>query len=172
MKAVGPLERRILISKIGEIFADVLADVTAHVGEPKILVKDNNFRSWSRWSAVWFIEGQNNGFSLDLEGGGRILVKSWDVTSSFSALLNDIDQAESHLRRMIPPELLSQISEKEQVEQELRTFLSRAVWSYLLHRTHPDIQHKPGTPGFYRQQGEDAGLTAAQKIIEEERPSP
>jgi hypothetical protein len=169
VKVSGPHERRQEIARLSEIFEDVLADITLEAGEPKIVTAEAVRET--RWSAVWFIGAENNGFSLKREGG-FLTVKTWSDAVTSTTTVTDIEQVEMYLRKTLSPKLLPQISEKEAIEQELRGFLSRAVRSYLLYRTHPDIQHKPGSPAFYRQEGEDAGLIAAQKIIEEERPSP
>ncbi len=169
MKVTGPIERKREITWLGKIFESVLEDVIAEVGEPQMVAREA--KSQTRWSAVWFIGVENNGFSLVWQGGW-IIIKTWCQAVTSETTVSDMEQVEGHLRKTMPSKLLPQVSEREQIEQELRGFLSRTVWNYLLFRTHPDIQHKPGSPGFYRQQGEDAGLHAAQKIIEEERPLP
>lgn len=167
MKVSGPYERQQEITWLSKIFESVLADVIVEVGEPRLLSRESKIRT--RWSAVWFTDTENNGFSLVREGD-FLTIKTWSKAVTSTTTVTDIEQVEMYLRKTISPKLLPPVSQKEEIEQELRNFLSGAVWNYLLHRTHPDIQHKPGTPGFYRQEGEDAGLIAAQKIIEEEKP--
>jgi hypothetical protein len=169
VKVSGPIERKREITWLSKIFESVLADVIVEVGEPQLITRQA--KNETRWSAVWFIDAENNGFSLQRDGGW-LTVKTWCDAITSTSTVSDVEQVEGYLRRTMPPKLLPQVSEREQIEQDLRGFLSRAVWNYTLHRTHPDIQHKPGSPGFYRQEGEDAGLHAAQKIIEEERPLP
>ena len=169
MKVSGPIERKREITWLGKIFESVLADVIVEVGEPQMVAR--KAKNETRWSAVWFIGVENNGFSLVWQGGW-IIIKTWCDEVTSTTTVSDIEQVEGYLRKTMPPNLLPQISEKEVIEQELRNFLSQAVWSYRLFRTHPDIQHKPHSPGAYREEGESAGLHAAQKIIEEERPLP
>lgn len=167
MKVSGPIERKREITWLGKIFESVLADVIVEVGEPQMIAREA--KSQTRWSAVWFIGTTNNGFSLTWQGGW-IIIKTWCHAVSSTTTVRDMEQVETYLRKTMPPDLLPQVSEREAIEQELRGFLSRTVWNYRLYRTHPDIQHKPGSPGAYREEGESAALHMAQKIIEEEKP--
>lgn len=111
MKVTGPIERRREITWLGKIFESALADVILEVGEPQIIVREA--KNQTRWSAAWFINAENNGFSL-VWAGGWIIVKTWCRTVTSTTAVTDIELVERYLRKTMPTSLLAQASEREQ----------------------------------------------------------
>ncbi len=110
MKVSGPIERKREITWLGKIFESVLEDVIAEVGEPQMVAREA--KSGTRWSAVWFIGVENNGFSLVWQGGW-IIIKTWCQAVSSTTTVSDMEQVETYLRKTMPPDLLPPVIEEE-----------------------------------------------------------
>lgn len=64
--------------ELDEIFHDHIKKIGAHVGQlPDMQVGPVLLRGEPRWSAVWFIDGHNNGFGITMIAPSHIQLQFW-----------------------------------------------------------------------------------------------
>lgn len=96
------------IPELDKLYDDFVTEIQGKIGEPVMTVRANQMRNKVTWSAVWFVDGSNNGFSIDLESPTWIELEAWSHSGDMirsRVACRTFQMAEGMLLTMLPPEL-------------------------------------------------------------------
>lgn len=90
------------------MFEGLVAEISERHGDPAMHGPPVSFHSTVTWSVLWFVEMENNGFHVKVEGDGTISIETWAHMADLSraaATVKTVEEAERILRRILPEAL-------------------------------------------------------------------